>query len=214
MWWLAGVAFGELPLPAYDEAVVVRTWEKMNSLVEAACQGPIGPGRSCSPEPLDEAIQRGTAFQEQVVPDARITYLIGLARLSKGERDLARTAFREAVRMDPHRVDAWHDLGEVALEDGDYATAREAFGQVATQVDKGSQAWLGPWRLAEVAAHEHDPEAFEGHMRVALERGFSFRFVQGLPTWRGFLADPAVGPSVRKLVTVYGSPEILESLER
>lgn len=209
--WLA-VALAEQPFPAYDEVVVARVWDKLNSLIDAACIG-VGPERRCSHEPLDEAIQRGQAFQRDVLLDGRIQYLIGLAQLSKGERSAARQSFDQAVALDPGRIDAWNDLGEMALTDGDYARAHEAFTHVATTLDTGPQAWIGPWRLAEVAAHQRRPEAFEDHLRTALERGFSFRQIAGLPNWRGFLADPVMGPSVRKLLTVYASPAVLESLQ-
>lgn len=207
-------AWAERPFPDYDEELITATWNKLDSLIEAACQGPTGPGRLCSDEPLDEAIARGNAFQTQVVPDARITYMVGLAHLSKGEKAEAKRRFEQAVAMDPARIDAWHDLGEIALGEGDYDLAARAFTEVAERLATGPRSWLGPWRLAEVAAHRHDAAVFEREMLVALERGFSFRFVRGLPTWRGFLADPEIGPSVRKLLTVYGTPDVLESLER
>lgn len=211
MLWLA-VALAEQPFPAYDEIVILRVWDKLDGLIEAACRG-VGPNRRCVHEPLDEAIQRGEAFQRDVVPDARISYLIGLAQLSKGDRDAARRSFDRAVTLDPDRLDAWNDLGEMAIEDGDHARAEVAFTRVSQLLPTGRQAWIGPWRLAEISAHRHQPEAFEEHMRTALERGFTFRQVVGLPNWRGFLADPVMGPSVRKLLTVYAPPAVLESLQ-
>jgi tetratricopeptide (TPR) repeat protein len=212
MIWLA-VALAEQPFPAYDEIVVLKEWEKLDSLIEAACSGPMGRGRLCAPEPLDEAIARGTTFQENVVADARIAYLVGLAQLQRGHRDAARKSFDSAVAQDPDRLDAWNDLGEMALEDGDLARAEEAFQTISVAIPHGSQSWLGPWRLAEIAAHRRRPERFEEQMRLALERGFSFRQIRGLPNWKGFMADPVMGPSVRKLLTVYASADVLESLE-
>lgn len=213
MWLLVGLAWADKPFPDYDEAVVLRTWDKLDSLLEAACSGPPGPGRSCVPEPLREAIQRGEAFERHVTEDARIRYLIGLAHTSLGEASLARARFEEAVVLDPDRADAWHDLGEIRLAEGDLEGAHVAFEHVARLVERGPGAWLGPWRLAEVAALRQDADAFETHMRKALERGFTFRTIAGLPNWKRFAADPVIGPSVRKLITVYGTPEILESLE-
>ena len=127
----------------------------------------------------------------------------------------AMSAWREVhplsgeIRSSP----AWHDLGEILLQDSRFDEAAEAFAHVTELVDTGPKSWLGPWREAEVAAHQGRPEAFEKHMKLALQRGFSFRTIRGLPNWRQFYADPVMGPSVTKLVTVYGTPDILKSLE-
>lgn len=211
MWWVA-VAVGSAPLPDYREELVQRTWHRVDSLIEAACSGPLG-ATQCHPEPLEEAIQRARAFQEQVTPDARLEYLVGLAWLRLGEPVKGEAALRRALALDAARADAWHDLGELLISQGRFAEAREAFEHVARLVPDGSRSWLGPWRLAEVAAHVGDAQAFEAQMKIALSRGFSFRQIRGLPHWKGFAADPHIGPSVRKLVTVYGTPDILESLD-
>jgi hypothetical protein len=49
-------------------------------------------------------------------------------------------------------------------------------------------------------------------MKQALARGFSFRQIEGLPPWKGFYADPVMRDSIEKLITVYGTPETLETL--
>jgi hypothetical protein len=205
-------ASAEVPLPDYRDVVVQRTWHDVDSLIEAACSGPPG-AQTCNEEPLVEAIQTATAFQDVVTEDARLEYLLGLAYLSKGDRAAGRAHLEGAVQLDPDRPDAWHDLGEVYLQDGQMDEAGEAFGHVTRLVDSGSKAWLGPWRQAEVAAHQGDPEAFETHMKLALKRGFTFRTIRGLPNWRRFYADPRMQSSIRKMVTVYGTPDVLESLE-
>lgn len=210
--WLLPIAAAEMPLPDYEDLLVQRTWHEVNSLIEAACTG--NPATlACNEEPLDEAIETATAFQKHVVRDARLEYLTGLAYLSKRDNVAGRRHLVAAVELDPERSDAWHDLGEVDLQGARYADAAVAFAHVTELVDAGSKAWLGPWREAEVAAHRQDPEAFERHMKLALRRGFSFRTIRGLPNWKGFLADPIIGPSVRKLVTVYATPEVLDSLQ-
>ncbi|MCB9674985.1 MAG: tetratricopeptide repeat protein [Alphaproteobacteria bacterium] len=212
MVFLALLAHAEVPLPDYQDALVQRTWYRVNSLIEAACSN--GPGvMACAKEPLDEAIGLASTFQAQVVQDARLEYLLGLAYLSRGDRSEGETHLRIAVRLDPERSDAWHDLGEILLQDSRFDEAAEAFAHVTELVDTGPKSWLGPWREAEVAAHQGRPEAFEKHMKLALQRGFSFRTIRGLPNWRQFYADPVMGPSVTKLVTVYGTPDILKSLE-
>jgi len=213
MWLaLALSAHAEVPLPDYDDIVVQRTWHRINSLIEAACTG--GPTvRACSKEPLDEAIQIASSFQSQVIRDARIEYLLGLAYRSRGDQAEGERHLRNATLMDADRPDAWNDLGEIYLQDGRYEQAAEAFTHVSRLVDTGSKSWLGPWRQAEVAAHRQQPEQFEEHMKVALSRGFSFQLVRGLPNWKAFYADPIMRPSVGKLITVYSTPDVLESLQ-
>lgn len=200
-----------MPLPDYRDELVQVTWHRVNSLIEAACDSE--PGARCNPEPLDEAIARATAFQAQVTPDARLEYLIGLAWRARGDPGEAEQHLRAALVLDGNRADAWHDLGELLLSQSRYDDAGEAFAHVSRLVDSGSKAWVGPWRQAEVAAHLKDPDAFERHMKIALERGFSFRTIRGTPNWKGFAADPVMGPSVAKLITVYGTPDVLESLQ-
>jgi hypothetical protein len=78
---------------------------------------------------------------------------------------------------------------------------------------KDPRGWMGPWRLAEVAANQHDADAFEDQMREALRRGFSFKTIAGLPNWQRFYADPVLHDSIEKLVTVYGDAKILDSLK-
>ncbi|MEZ4317969.1 MAG: tetratricopeptide repeat protein [Myxococcota bacterium] len=211
MMWLVLLAHAEVPLPDYEDALVQRTWYRVNSLIEAACSS--GPGlRSCTQEPLDEAIHIASSFQAEVVRDARLEYLLGLAYLSRGDRAEGETHLQNAVALDPDRADAWHDLGEVYLQSERLDEAAGAFANVSRLVPTGPKAWLGPWREAEVAAHQGNSEAFEKHMKLALTRGFTFRTIRGLPNWKKFYADPALRPSVTKLVTVYGTPDILESL--
>lgn len=209
--WAVLAASASMPLPDYRDALVQAAWYEVNGLIDAACvDRPVHLG--CHPEPLAEAIEKATAFQAQVTRDARLEYLVGLAHRSGGDDQAAERSFRAAVELDVDRADAWHDLGELMLAQGRYDEANTAFEHVARLVDDGPRAWLGPWRLAEVAAHRKDPDAFEAHMRRALERGFTFRTIRGLPAWKGFLADPTMRPSVEKLITVYGTPDVLDSL--
>ena len=207
----ASLARASIPLPAYDDQLVQERWHKVNRLIEAACEpGPGGYG--CAREPLLEAIQLAQSFQDQVTVDARLEYLIGLAYRGLDDGPAAERHLRRSVELDPERTDAWHDLGEVLLDRKAYPEAKLAFTQVDERVTRGSRAWVGPFRLAEVAAWEHDPEAFEAHLRTAIKRGFSFRLVLHDPDWRTFAADPEIGPSVSKLVTVYGTAEQLKTL--
>lgn len=211
MWALLGLAAASIPFPDYRDQLVQSTWFEVNSLLEAACDAP--GFATCNPEPLDEAITKATAFQRHVTPDARLEYLIGLAWISRGEPAKGERALRAALALDVDRADAWHDLGELTLNQGRLDEAEEAFGHVDRLVPDGPRGWLGPWRLAEVAARRRDPVVFERQMKEALRRGFSFTLIQGRENWREFAADPAIGPVVRKLVTVYGTPDVLQSLE-
>lgn len=208
---LWSLAWASMPLPAYDDQVVQVRWHKVNRLIEAACEpGPGGYG--CAREPLLEAIELAQRFQDQVTVDARLEYLIGLAYRGLDDSSNAEKHLRKSVELDAGRTDAWHDLGELLLDRKAYGEAKHAFTQVDERVTRGSRAWVGPFRLAEVAAWEHDPEAFEQHLRKAIQRGFSFRLVLHDPDWRTFAADPEIGPSVSKLVTVYGTPDQLKTL--
>lgn len=211
MWFLIVSAFAEMPLPDYADSLVQARWYEVNSLIEAGCTVR-GITQDCNPEPLDEAIAKARNFESTVVEDARLAYLIGLASKLKGDTPTAQKEWERAVRLDDTRADAWHDLGELYLAQDNLEGAAKAFGHVSELVHRGSRAWLGPWRQAEVAAHQGDADGFETHMRVALERGFSFRMVKGLPNWKAFLANPALGPSVEKLITVYGTKPVLDSL--
>ena len=91
--------------------------------------------------------------------------------------------------------------------------ARTAFTHVRDLRSEGDLAWIGPWRLAEVAALDHDAARFEADIKVALRRGFSFEHIAGQPNWRAFYADPALTDTLDKLLTVYATSEVRESLK-
>lgn len=213
LWLLAGALAGDVALPAYREAVVQRHWQQANQRIESACRTVIAGQTVCEPEPLRDALTQLTEVERHLTVDARLLYLAGLAHRSLGERALAERKFQQSTALDPDRQDAWHDLGELYLLDGRYPEALNAFGHVTRLVNTGTHAWLGPWRQAEAAAHLRDIDAFERHLRLALRRGFSFRMIEGLPNWQSFYADPVVRPSINKLVTAFGDPSTLETLE-
>ena len=126
-----------------------------------------------------------------------------------------RTAVGDAVPVQTAPLDrglaAAGSAVEVVIIDG-ADDAERAFTEVAKRKTTGDNAWVGEWRLAEVAAFRHDPVAFERHIVTALERGFTFRNVMGLPNWRGFYADPALRDTLDKLLSVYADPDVKESL--
>ena len=210
----ATVAAAELPLPSWREERIRAEWAAVNAQIEGACTPPkfIGQSVVCDVPNVRAAMARATAFEEHVTEDGGLAYLIGLGHRYLGEDDRAEAQYERAVKLTPGDQGAWYDLGELYMASDRVDLAAEAFTRVSELTASSPSAWIGPWRLAEIAAARHDPVAFEAHMREALRRGFSFRTIQGLPNWKAYYADPALTDSIRKLVTVYGGPGILESL--
>ena len=62
-------------------------------------------------------------------------------------------------------------------------------------------------------AQKQDAVAFEAHLRNALRYGMNIQVIAGDAAWKGFLADPVIGTTVERMITVYGGPEILASLK-
>ena len=216
IWLLAALGSAEIPLPDYDEALAMAEWHRINEQIDATCRfEPRAGGVTCSrPEVLDAVIERGETWQSTVQRDAGLTYLVGLAWRYKGSDAKAKAQWEAAVKLDPDYRAPWYDLGELYLAAGEFDSASKAFEQVARLTPEGAESWLAPWRLAEVAAFQQDVPAFEEHMRTALRFGFTFDRVSALPNWKGFARDPVMGPSVQKLVTVYGSPGDLDALKQ
>lgn len=210
MWFLLvaalGVAHAEMPLPSYREAVVREAWHAIDDKIELAKSG-----SDVDVEMLAEAGREGEQFQRQVVEDGSIEYLVGLSWRLRDDVDRARKHWEHAAELDPAYLPTWYDLGEVYLIGGEFEKAEAAFEKVAELAPTKS---LGHRRLAETAAHRHDAEKFEAHVREALARGFSFREIETLPNWHGFYADPAIRDSIEKLVTVYGNPATLDALRK
>lgn len=213
MWWWVLPALAEKPLPSYREELARERWHEVNALLERGCGWQrLLSAVVCAEGVTDAAVARADAFQEVLFRDAGLEYLAGLALRYAGDDAGARARYRSAVALDPERVEAWYDLGEIALKEGRLDEAEDAFGRVADLLPGGERAWIGPWRLAEVAATRGDAVAFEREIKRALQRGFSFRSIAGLPNWRAFYADPALRDTLDKLLTVYGDPEIRDSL--
>ncbi|MCB9697407.1 MAG: tetratricopeptide repeat protein [Alphaproteobacteria bacterium] len=210
-WGLSALA--SPPLPSYREELANVRWREVDAILTAGCafdrfQG----GVVCGEGVTDHAIERADAFQRALFHDAGLEYLAGLASKYAGDEREAARRYEAALALDPELVEAWYDLGEIRLAQGRYDDARTAFERVDQLGTDGKVPWLGPWRLAEVAAHQGDADAFEAHLERALAAGFSFRQIEGLPNWKAFYADPAIGPSLRKMLTVYGTPDVERSL--
>lgn len=207
--WMTARA--EVPLPSYREEVVRARWAQVDDLLRAECTTDQFPVR-CTPGATERAVALVDAFGATVTRDAGLEYLAGLALRYAGRDDDATRRYEAALALDRDRADAWYDLGEIRLAAGDTARAREAFTEVARLRATGQLAWIGPWRLAEVAATEHDAAAVERHLEDALRLGFSFRAIAQLDNWRRFYADPALHDTLDKLLTVYASPDVRDSL--
>lgn len=198
LWALVAVSLAETPLPSYRDALVREAWRDANALLEAGLP--------------EKAAERALSFQAAVVEDGSLMYLVGLSQRVQGQVDAAVASYERALALDPTLAEAWYDLGEIHLSRGELDAAEASFSEVSRRVVAGPHAFLGPQRLAEVAAHRRDAVGFEANLREALSRGFSFQSVAGLPNWKAFYADPALRDVVEKMVTVYGTPEVLDSL--
>ncbi len=209
-----GLASAAPELPSYRDTLATERWRQVDELLTRGCaydrfQG----GVVCAEGVTDEAVARVDAFQRALFHDAGLEYLAGLASKYAGDDREAVRRYEAALALDPDLVEAWYDLGEIRLTQGDFEAARTAFQRVDEIGTGGKAPWLGPWRLAEVAAHTHDPAAFERHLERALKHGFSFQQIVGLPNWRKFYADPDIGPVLRSFLTVYADPSVEASLE-
>ena len=131
----------------------------------------------------------------------------GLARLLGRPGDAA-AGLRQAVALEPAFAAAWYDLGELLLLEGELEAARAAFLQ-AQQLR--ADHWAGSFRLAEVAARQGDPLAFEVHLKEALRRGFSLRTVVGDPNWARYYRDEDLGEVMRRFITVYADESLQDA---
>ncbi len=211
---LADLAAAEVPFPSYRAELARRRASEVNELLERGCAWEkLLASFVCAPGVVDAAVGSVDAFQSALFHDAGLEYLAGLAYRYTDDDARARKRYEAALALDPESVEAWYDLGEIHLSAGKLDRAEQAFSEVAKRRTRGPNAWVGPWRLAEVAAFRHDAVAFEEHIETALERGFTFRQIAALPNWRTFYADPALRDTLDKLLTVYADPEVRESLE-
>ncbi len=215
---LGPFAHAEPDLPSYKDEVVIAAWTDVDAAITASCDWPEGSGGvgvpiHCDADHLRAVIAGAQSFERTVVPDGRIRYLIGLAHRHLGEVDAAEAAFREALKLAPNRAEAWFDLGELLAGKRDWDGARDAFTHVTTLVPSGPRSWPGWLQLAQADAQKQDAVAFEAHLRNALRYGMNIQVIAGDAAWKGFLADPVIGTTVERMITVYGGPEILASLK-
>jgi tetratricopeptide (TPR) repeat protein len=218
LWLLFSPAFAELPLPSFREELVVAAWISIDERITRACRWPegaigIGPPLTCDVDRLDDAISEAQGFLKHVTDDGRLHYLIGLAHRHAGRITASETSFRASIAASPDRKEAWFDLGEILSSRGTWDQAQHAFERVTELFPEGPGSWVGWLQLAQVAAHQQRPRAFEHAIRNALQQGFTFRVIQGQPAWRTFLADPVMHDAVDRMVRYYGEPGVIESLQ-
>lgn len=142
--------------------------------------------------------------------EAKLSYELGLGWRLAGDDKRALAALDQAIASDPGMVAARYDHGEVSLNTGDLAAAKLDFDQV---VRLAPDQWPGHFRLADLAARAHDPERFEHELVESLRCGFSFRDVAADPAWQAHFRDAALGPVMRRLITVYQGDDVMELFE-
>jgi tetratricopeptide (TPR) repeat protein len=69
----------------------------------------------------------------ELSPDYAPTHInLGVTYLRAGRADLAQTAFRRALELDPNQPTAWKNLGDLHRSLGEYQSALEAYGEAAS----------------------------------------------------------------------------------
>ena len=169
---------------------------------------------------LEDAIDLAERFQRQVEPSAAVTYEIALALNRMGRRSEAIARYTKALALDPDHAASLYDRGELYLLDGKTELAKADFERAAVLVPNH---WAVHFRLAELAARDHDPAAFESHLTDAVRNGFDFRALiipgpEGAaptmdPNWQAWARDPELGKVITKLVVLYSQEDLLELLQ-
>ena len=159
---------------------------------------------------LEDAIALAERFQRQVEPSAPVTYEIAYALNRMGRRQEAIARYTKALALDPDHAPSLYDRGELYLLDGRVALAKADFERAAVLVP---DHWAVHFRLAELAARDHDAAGFESHLTDAVRNGFDFRTIVADPNWRGWARDPELGKVITKLVVLYSQEDLLEMLQ-
>lgn len=193
----AGAARAEIPPPDYRAVLMASAADEVTRLARE--------------ESFEAAKAFARRWRRQVGDDARIAYELGLAARLAGDEAAARAYLDEAIAADGELVAARYDRGEVLLNAQKLDEAEVDFREV---VRIAPDQWAGHFRLADISGRRGDAAGFEAHLLEALRHGFSLRSVVEDPRWHGYLADPALGPVLRRLVVVYQDESILDALER
>lgn len=211
---LVAVGWGASPpLPSYRAAVADAERAAASRAVAAVCPyNRLGQVHVCDGSGADALVLRLDQWQATVFADAELTYWAALVRRYQGRNDDALRRYRAAIDLDATDEAAWYDLGELLLAAQRLDEAEHAFEEVSRLLPTGANSWTGPWRLSEVAAERHDAAGFDIHLREALRRGFSFQTIKAAPNWKRYAVDPALADTLRKLLTVYATPDVLPAL--
>ncbi len=196
---LAGMAWAELPPPSLEQHLADHTWISARAELDAGN--------------AEQALLTLNAFQTHVTDAPNLHALAARAHVVVGDRIAAKREYTMAVAADPDYTLAWFSLAELYSEDAQWSDAETAWENVQRLVPNGPDAEVAPRRRAEAAAYQGDAEAFETHLREAIQRGFDLTDILASPEWRAFYADPALQDSVRKMVIVYAGPDALERIE-
>lgn len=195
MWWWLAPALAAREPRDYHEALAARAAGSVEALNVAGH--------------YDEAVALGRRWQKGVEPSSAVAYEIAYAYNRMSKLDEAIDTYAEAIRLDPKNAAAHYDRGEILLALGREEDARADL-EAAAALRRDH--WAVHFRLAELAGRRGDAVAFEAHLTDALRNGFSFDVALQDPRWRGWFHDPALGPVLVKLVTLYGDERLLEGL--
>ena len=157
----------------------------------------------------EDALALAKRFQKGVAPSSEVGYEAAYALNRMAKLDEALSAYGEVIALDPDNAAARYDRGELLIAMGRPDQAREDL-EVAARLRPDH--WAAHFRLAEIAGHDGDVQAFQEHLMAALRQGFDLHTLLADPTWRAWFRDPKLGPVLRKLVVVYGDESMLEGL--
>ncbi len=158
----------------------------------------------------EQVVEKGEAYIEALGPSAPVAYELGFAENHLGHLSSALRWYGMAIEVDPNDPAARYDRGELLLASGKLDLAAADF-QVASELRPDH--WAAWFRLSQVAGARGDAAAFEAHLIEAMRQGLDTRMLVADPSWRAFSRDPALGPVLKRLITVYGDESILPALQ-
>lgn len=158
---------------------------------------------------FDEAEDFARRFTKRVEPAPAVLYELALLHNRLGRFDEALDGYDAVIKLEPEHAAARYDRGELLLERGEIARAQEDL-EVAARL--APDHWAIHFRLAELAGARGDASAAEDHLVDAIRHGFRLETLLQSPTWRGWVSDPALGPVITRVLVVYGSESLLDSM--